>query len=95
MPGPFATVTVCVPPPGTVVAPIVTVAIPLPLWTVIVALVASRVSVSFEKNLRLYVPGVVGIVNVTVAEVVPVRGAVRVPLRYFQSSIIVSAAVVA
>jgi len=47
----------------------------------IVALVASRLVESFRKNRTLYVPGVIGIVNGTVAPATPVAGLVRDPFR--------------
>jgi len=75
----LAIVAVIVPPAFAVVALTVTVGgVPV---TVMVALVASRVVESFKKKRTLYVPGVVGIVNATVALDIPVAGLVRVPFR--------------
>src|SRR4051812_18024112 len=60
--------------------------------TVSVPLVASRLLPA--KNRKLYEPGVVGAVNVSVAPVRPVVGAIVESLRYFHATYTPSAAVV-
>jgi hypothetical protein len=49
--------------------------------TVMEALVASTVVELLRKNRRLYVPGAVGIVKVSVAPLTPLAGAVGSPFR--------------
>ena len=80
LPGPFATVTLIVAPPFTVVDAGVSVGAPRQHRDG--ALVASFVYELLENSRTLYVPAVIGAVNWRVAPVKPVSGAVFEPFRY-------------
>jgi hypothetical protein len=71
-----------------ILSPAFTLAALTPIFgcvTVIVALLASLVYELLEKKRRSNVPAA-GIVNVTVAFDIPIKGAVFVPFKYSQSA---------